>query len=90
MIDARKVLTLAGLGLSLSMASFVSVSVQSVFPYLAGTLSVNQSNAVWTLTFLVIHWALGILLMPHIRSYRPIANLQDRHFISPGGLGDEW
>lgn len=62
----RKIFILSGLGLSLSTASFVSVSVQSVFPYLAGALSVNQSNAVWTLTFLVIHWALGILLMPHV------------------------
>lgn len=54
------------LALSLAGASFVSVSVQSVMPYIAGTFSIGDSNAIWVLTFLVINWALGILLMPHI------------------------
>ncbi|OCX75126.1 MFS transporter [Acidithiobacillus thiooxidans] len=64
--DIQKNVTLLGVALALSSASFVSVSVQSVFPYIAGSLAISQSNAVWTLTFLVVHWALGILVMPHI------------------------
>lgn len=65
-IYLQKSITLFGLALALSSASFVCVSVQSVFPYIAGSFAISQSNAVWTLTFLVVHWALGILVMPHI------------------------
>lgn len=64
--DHKKIIILLGVAIALSSASFVSVSVQSVFPYIAGSLAISQSNAVWTLTFLVVHWALGILVMPHI------------------------
>ena len=38
--------------------------MQGIFPYLGGGLSTSSDHAVWTLTYFVVHWSLGIALMP--------------------------
>lgn len=54
----------AGVGLALGMGSFDGASVQGIFPYLAGGLSTSSDHALWTLTYFIVHWSLGITLMP--------------------------
>ena len=46
------------------MGSFDGASVQGIFPYLAGGLSTSSDHALWTLTYFIVHWSLGITLMP--------------------------
>lgn len=54
----------AGLGLGLGLGSLAGGALQSIYPYVAGTLATSSDHAVWTLTYFVVHWALGITLMP--------------------------
>jgi hypothetical protein len=54
----------AGGGLALGMGSFDGASVQGIFPYVAGGLSTSSDHALWTLTYFIVHWSLGITLMP--------------------------
>ncbi|MBU2786385.1 MAG: MFS transporter [Acidithiobacillus ferriphilus] len=54
----------AGVGLALGMGSFDGASVQGIFPYVAGGLSTSSDHALWTLTYFIVHWSLGITLMP--------------------------
>jgi len=53
-----------GLGLGLGMGSFTGGALQSIYPYVAGTLATSSDHALWTLTYFLVHWALGIALMP--------------------------
>ncbi len=53
-----------GLGLGLGMGSFAGGALQSIYPYVAGTLATSSDHALWTLTYFLVHWALGIALMP--------------------------
>lgn len=55
---------LIGVGLALGLGSFEGAAVQALFPYLGGGLSTSSYDAVWTLTYFVVHWSLGITLMP--------------------------
>lgn len=54
----------AGVGLALGLGSFEGAAVQGIFPYLGGSLSTSSYDALWTLTYFVVHWSLGITLMP--------------------------
>ncbi|WP_337588875.1 MFS transporter [Acidithiobacillus thiooxidans] len=54
----------AGVALALGMGSFDGASVQGIFPYVAGGLSTSNDHALWTLTYFIVHWSLGITLMP--------------------------
>lgn len=54
----------AGVALALAMGSFDGASVQGIFPYIAGGLSTSNDHALWTLTYFIVHWSLGITLMP--------------------------
>jgi DHA2 family multidrug resistance protein len=54
----------AGLGLGLGLGSLAGGGLQSIYPYVAGTLATSSDHAVWTLTYFLVHWALGIALMP--------------------------
>lgn len=54
----------AGVGLALGLGSFEGASVQGIFPYLAGGLSTSSDHALWALTYFIVHWSLGISLMP--------------------------
>lgn len=38
--------------------------MQAIFPYIGGGLSTSGYRALWTLTYFVVHWSLGIALMP--------------------------
>ncbi len=53
-----------GACLGLAAGSFCGGSLQSIYPYVAGRLGTSSSHALWTLTYFLIHWALGIALMP--------------------------
>lgn len=53
-----------GLGLGLGLGSFAGGGLQSIYPYVAGTLATSSDHALWTLTYFLVHWALGIALMP--------------------------
>ncbi|MDD2877170.1 MAG: DHA2 family efflux MFS transporter permease subunit [Acidiphilium sp.] len=53
-----------GLGLGLGLGSFAGGALQSIYPYVAGTLATSSDHALWTLTYFLVHWALGISLMP--------------------------
>lgn len=55
-----------GVGLALGTSSFVAVSVQNIFPYIAGSLATSDHHAVWVLTFMVMNWAIGSTLMPWV------------------------
>ncbi len=54
----------AGVALALGLGSFDGASVQGIFPYVAGGLSTSNDHALWTLTYFIVHWSLGITLMP--------------------------
>lgn len=54
----------AGACLGLAVGSFCGGSLQSIYPYIAGSLGTSSDHALWTLTYFLIHWALGIALMP--------------------------
>jgi Arabinose efflux permease len=54
----------AGVALALSMGSFDGASVQGIFPYVAGGLSTSSNHALWTLTYFIVNWSVGITLMP--------------------------
>ena len=54
----------SGVGLALGLGSFEGAAVQGIFPYVAGGLSTSSYDALWTLTYFIVHWALGITLMP--------------------------
>jgi EmrB/QacA subfamily drug resistance transporter len=54
----------AGVGLALGMGSFDGASVQGIFPYVAGGLSTSSDHALWTLTYFIVNWSVGITLMP--------------------------
>ncbi|MDD5003188.1 MAG: MFS transporter [Acidithiobacillus sp.] len=54
----------AGVGLALGMGSFDGAALQGIFPYVAGGLSTSSDHALWTLTYFIVHWSLGISLMP--------------------------
>ncbi|WP_414040380.1 MFS transporter [Acidithiobacillus sp. M4-SHS-6] len=54
----------AGVALALAMGSFDGASVQGIFPYIAGGLSTSNNHALWALTYFIVHWSLGITLMP--------------------------
>ncbi|OYW07478.1 MAG: MFS transporter, partial [Acidiphilium sp. 37-67-22] len=53
-----------GACLGLAAGSFCGGSLQSIYPYVAGRLATSSDHALWTLTYFLIHWALGIALMP--------------------------
>ncbi|WP_235705385.1 MFS transporter [Acidiphilium iwatense] len=53
-----------GVGLGLGLGSFAGGALQSIYPYVAGTLATSSDHALWTLTYFLVHWALGIALMP--------------------------
>lgn len=53
-----------GLCLGLALGAFTGGALQSIYPYVAGTLATSSDHALWTLTYFLIHWALGIALMP--------------------------
>lgn len=53
-----------GVGLALAMGSFDGASVQGIFPYIAGGLSTSSNHALWTLTYFIVNWSVGITLMP--------------------------
>ncbi|MGC9271223.1 DHA2 family efflux MFS transporter permease subunit [Acidiphilium sp.] len=53
-----------GAGLGLGLGSFAGGALQSIYPYVAGTLATSSDHALWTLTYFLVHWALGIALMP--------------------------
>ncbi len=64
-VPARSIVGLfAGVGLALGLGSFEGAAVQGIFPYMAGGLSTSSYDALWTLTYYIVHWALGITLMP--------------------------
>ncbi|MHB1513246.1 MAG: MFS transporter [Acidiferrobacter sp.] len=48
----------------MALGSFEGASVQAIFPYVGGGLSTSGYRALWTLTYFVVHWSLGIALMP--------------------------
>ncbi len=54
----------AGVGLALALGSFEGAGVQAIFPYVGGGLATSSDHALWTLTYFVVHWSLGIALMP--------------------------
>ncbi len=60
----RLVALFGGVGLALALGSFEGAGVQAIFPYIGGGLSTSSYRALWTLTYFVVHWALGITLMP--------------------------
>ena len=53
-----------GVGLALAMGSFDGASVQGIFPYLAGGVATSSEHALWTLTYFIVNWSVGITLMP--------------------------
>jgi len=54
----------AGVGLGLALGSFEGASIQAIFPYVAGGLATSSDHALWTLTYFIVNWSLGITLMP--------------------------
>ncbi|WP_414040101.1 DHA2 family efflux MFS transporter permease subunit [Acidithiobacillus sp. M4-SHS-6] len=55
---------LAGVGLGLALGSFDGAALQAIFPYVAGGVSTSSDHAMWTLTYFVVNWAVGITIMP--------------------------
>ena len=53
-----------GVGLGLALGSFEGAGVQAIFPYVAGGLATSSDHALWTLTYFIVNWSLGITLMP--------------------------
>ncbi|MHB1706093.1 MAG: hypothetical protein ACYCSH_08665, partial [Acidithiobacillus sp.] len=54
----------AGVALALGLGSFEGSAVQGILPYIAGGLATSSDHALWTLTYYIVHWSLGITLMP--------------------------
>lgn len=54
----------AGVGLALSVGSFEGASVLGILPYIGGGLATSSDHALWTLTYFIVHWSLGITVMP--------------------------
>ena len=63
-LGGRPIALFAGVGLALALGSFEGAGVQAIFPYIGGGLATSSYRALWTLTYYVVHWALGITLMP--------------------------
>ncbi len=53
-----------GVGLALGLGSFDGAAVQGIFPYLAGGVATSSDHALWTLTYFIVNWSVGITLMP--------------------------
>lgn len=53
-----------GVGLALAIGSFEGASVLGILPYIGGSLSTSSDHALWTLTYFIVHWSLGITVMP--------------------------
>ena len=60
----RLVFLFTGVGLALALGSFEGAGVQAIFPYIGGGLATSSYRALWPLTYFVVHWSLGITLMP--------------------------
>ena len=60
----RLIALFGGVGLALALGSFEGAGVQAIFPYIGGGLATSSYRALWTLTYFVVHWSLGITLMP--------------------------
>ncbi len=61
---ARLPALFTGVALALGLGSFEGSAVQGILPYIAGGLSTSSDHALWTLTYFIVHWSLGITLMP--------------------------
>lgn len=53
-----------GVGLALAIGSFEGASVLGILPYIGGGLATSSDHALWTLTYFIVHWSLGITVMP--------------------------
>lgn len=54
----------AGVGLALAVGSFEGAAVLGILPYIGGGLATSSDHALWTLTYFIVHWSLGITVMP--------------------------
>ncbi len=55
---------LTGVGLGLAMGSLNGAAVQGIFPYVAGGVATSSDHALWTLTYFIVNWSVGITIMP--------------------------
>ncbi|MHB8253045.1 MAG: MFS transporter [Acidiferrobacter sp.] len=54
----------AGVALALGLGSFEGMAVFGILPYVAGGLATSSDHALWTVTYFIVSWSLGITLMP--------------------------